>query len=446
MGDKKVLVIGSGGREHALGATLKESQQVGEVYYSPGNGGTSQNVNLKGFEEIVNFVEQNSINLVVVGPEAPLAEGIVDYFQERGLEDRIFGPTKAAAQIEASKIFAKEIFVATNTPTADYFTFSPKDNFKIGVSHIEHVLARSGGVVIKDDALAAGKGVTVLTPADAPKDVKGEDKRREWVIESAKKVLYDLVKKKEHNAIIEDRLEIEEFSDIGVTDGTTFIPFLSSQDHKRAHDGDKGPNTGGMGAYSRPSIVTKEDEKQMRSIAQRVIDEMRHRGMPYKGAIYFGCGKTKDGQLYVLEVNCRFGDPETQGTMALFKGDLYKVLKACATQQLAKVEDEVKWQDGTACCVVLASRGYPGDYSQEKGKPITIGALPDGVVLYHAGTKLEDGKLLVGGGRVLGVTACGKDIAAAQKLAYEAAKQISVPGGFHYRLDIANRDINRQNE
>lgn len=430
-----VLVIGSGGREHALARTLAQNSKV---YVAPGNGGTENNVQIKpdDFGTLADFVVKEEIDLTVVGSEGPLANGIVDYFKTKRL--RIFGPTKEAAEIESSKIFAKNLMENNNIPTAKYFIVEPQRNSKAGPRFAENVLNKYGGVVIKDDALAAGKGVTVCNPANAP---EGEDSYK-WALNKAENALQE-IKNKGHAALIEEMLIGEEFSYIGVTDGDTFVPFLPSQDHKPVYDGDKGPNTGGMGAYAPAPVVTKEVNEEMLEIMNKTIEAMKRKGMPYQGALYAGCMMTENGPK-VIEFNCRFGDPETQPILSLFKGDLYKVLDACATGKLKKVEDEFKWRDGAACCVVLASGGYPLD-GYKKGFEINglenlVGR--EDIAVFHAGTKKEWDKIITSGGRVLGVTGIGPDIKEAISIAYSGAEKVSF-FNMYYRTDIGLKALRR---
>jgi phosphoribosylamine--glycine ligase len=437
---KNVLIIGSGGREQALTLKLQQSEPVGKVYCLPGNGGTAtmpyvENISglaVTDFDGILKIVDKYDISLTVVGPEDPLANGIVDRFNEK--QKFCFGPTKAAAQLESSKIFAKKLMHELDIPCArDYFVENAEGLTQELKDKIKEFVGLYGGVVIKDDALAAGKGVTVCKVDEWPK--LGQQR----ATLKAFKALEDILVK-EHNAVIEEPLFGEEFSYIGVTDGTSFIPFLSSQDHKPVNDGDKGPNTGGMGAYAPAPIVTYNTNVKVGGIAHRIIDEMKAKHIPYTGALYLGCMMTKEGPK-VLEVNCRFGDPETQAILSLFKGDLYSMLHACTTRQLDKVEDKFTWNQGAACCVVLASKGYPGEYG--RGFPISgldLIAEVQNVNVFHAGTKYEGKQVVTSGGRVLGVTGIGKDIHNAISTAYSAIDHISFEG-MHYRKDIGQKAL-----
>jgi phosphoribosylamine--glycine ligase len=298
---------------------------------------------------------------------------------------------------------------------------------------IKEFIGLYGGVVIKDDALAAGKGVTVCRANEWPK--LGQQRATLKAFKALEDILI-----KDHNAVIEELLVGEEFSYIGVTDGYSFTPFLTAQDHKPVNDGDKGPNTGGMGAYAPAPIFTYNTNVKIEIIAHKMIDAMEAKKIPYTGALYLGCMMTKEGPK-VLEVNCRFGDPETQAILPLFKGDLYNILHACTTGQLDKVEDKFEWRSGAACCVVLASKGYPGEYS--RGFPISgldLIAEVQNVNVFHAGTKYEGKQVVTSGGRVLGVTGIGKDIHNAILTAYSAVDHISFEG-MQYRKDIGQKAL-----
>jgi phosphoribosylamine--glycine ligase len=437
---KNVLIIGSGGREHALALKLQQSESVSKVYCLPGNGGTAtmpyvENISglaVTDFEGILKIVDKYNISLTVVGPEDPLANGIVDKFNER--HQLCFGPTKAAAQLESSKIFAKKLMHELNVPCArDYLVENAEGLTENLKDKIKEFIGLYGGVVIKDDALAAGKGVTVCRANEWPK--LGQQRATLKAFKALEDILI-----KDHNAVIEELLVGEEFSYIGVTDGYSFTPFLTAQDHKPVNDGDKGPNTGGMGAYAPAPIFTYNTNVKIEIIAHKMIDAMEAKKIPYTGALYLGCMMTKEGPK-VLEVNCRFGDPETQAILPLFKGDLYNILHACTTGQLDKVEDKFEWRSGAACCVVLASKGYPGEYS--RGFPISgldLIAEVQNVNVFHAGTKYEGKQVVTSGGRVLGVTGIGKDIHNAILTAYSAVDHISFEG-MQYRKDIGQKAL-----
>jgi len=443
--EKNVLLIGSGGREHALAWKLADNSNGYRVICAPGNGGTANmlygenrnNINVNDFkalsELVTDYRADNAIGLTVVGPEDPLANGIVNYFTERKLT--CFGPTKEAAQIEASKIYAKLLMKENNIPTANFLHFGKLGDYK---PVLERIIDNSSvGIVVKDDGLAAGKGVTVC------RFNFNNPFARARILNEARESVEAIIAKG-HKVLVEEMLEGEEFSYIGVTDGKTFMPFLPSQDHKQIYDNDNGPNTGGMGAYAPAPVVTKEVDEEMRKIMQKTIDAMRRRGTPYKGALYAGCMMTKEGPK-VLEFNCRFGDPETQAILPLFKGDFYKVLHACTTGELDNVaEEEDEWKVGAACCVVMASDGYPNKY--EKGFKISglenLATKTMGVNVFHAGTTIAGDNVITNGGRVLNVVGVGADIGLAISKAYKAVGEINFANKY-YRKDIGRKAIMR---
>ncbi|WP_022849690.1 phosphoribosylamine--glycine ligase [Limisalsivibrio acetivorans] len=422
----KVLVIGGGGREHALAWKIASEKDVEKVYVAPGNGGTAveekcENIDIKGNEALAAFAKENGIDLTVVGPEDPLASGVVDVFENEGL--RIFGPRKDAARIEASKAFAKEIMVAAGIPTAYYGEFTDYD------SAIAYVKERGAPIVVKADGLAAGKGVTVaFTEAEAEAALK--DIFHENVFGEAGS-----------SVVIEEFLDGEEASYLAFTDGKTVLPMVSSQDHKPVFDNDKGPNTGGMGAYSPAPVVTDEIfDYATEKIAYPLIQEMQRRGITYKGIIYAGLMVTGDG-VKVLEFNCRFGDPETQPVLSRMDSPITPIFEACIDETLNKAE--LIWSSEPTVCVVVASEGYPSSY--EKGRPIT--GLDDansieGVKVFHAGTALKDAKIVNSGGRVLGVTARGQELGETIENAYKAVERIQLQG-MHYRKDIGAKALRR---
>lgn len=422
----KVLVIGSGGREHAIVWKLAQSKRVDRIYCTPGNAGIAEHaecIDIKptDHEALVNFAKYEWIDLTVVGPEDPLARGIVDAFQREGL--RIVGPTKEAARIEASKVFAKEFMKHHGIPTAEYKVFT-------AYSHAEEYVRLKGApIVIKADGLAAGKGVVVAQTVDE-------------ALDALKKIMLDRVfGDAGERVVVEEALEGEEASYLVFTDGQYIIPMLSSQDHKRVFDGDKGPNTGGMGAYSPAPVVSPEVERKILDrIMKPAIMGMKKEGLKYKGVLYAGL-MIKDSEPYVLEFNCRFGDPEAQPLLMRLNSDLLDVLMAIAEERLSKVS--LEWRPEAAVCVVAASGGYPGTY--EKGKVITgldeVKKMPN-VVVFHAGTAFSDGQIVTSGGRVLGVTALGVNIKQARDRAYEALQKIHFEG-MHYRKDIAWRALQR---
>ena len=422
----KILVIGSGGREHALAWKLAQSPRMQKVYVAPGNGGTArdpdlENVPLTGVAELVEFAKRENVYLTVVGPEAPLAEGVVDAFRAAGL--KIFGPVKAAAQLESSKDFAKAFMVRHNIPTAKYQTFTDAT-----AAHA-YVEAEGAPIVIKADGLAAGKGVVVAQ-----------------TLQEAHAAIDDMLAGNKLGAagarvVIEECLIGEEASFIVMVDGQHVLPLASSQDHKRLLDGDAGPNTGGMGAYSPAPVVTPEMHARiMREVINPTVAGMAKEGVPYTGFLYAGVMIGEDGRIKVLEFNCRMGDPETQPIMMRLKSDLVTLVEHAIDGKLDKAEAE--WDRRTALAVVLAAANYPD--SPRKGD--VIDGLPkdeEDLHVFHAGTQLVDGKLVTSGGRVLAVTALGDSVKMAQKRAYEAVAQIRF-AGMQYRKDIGFRAIDRK--
>lgn len=424
----KILVVGGGGREHAISWKLAQNENVEKIFAAPGNGGTAvepkcENLNIKAtdIDALVKFAKSEDIALTVVGPEDPLALGIVDAFEKAGL--RAFGPNGAAAQLEASKAFAKDVMIKAGIPTAFYKEFTSFEPAKAFVE--EH----GAPIVVKADGLAAGKGVTVaFTEQEA--------------IDALKEIFLDNIFGEAGNrVVIEEFLDGEEASYLAFTDGKTVSPMVSSQDHKAIYDGDKGPNTGGMGAYSPAPVVTDEIfNYATENIAYPLINEMAKRGITYKGIIYAGLMVTKDG-VKVLEFNCRFGDPETQPVLSRLNSDLAEIFEACIDGTLDKVKTD--WSSDPTVCVVIASGGYPKDY--EKGFEITgISEADkiDGIKVFHAGTDLKDGKIINTGGRVLGVTARGTELETTIKKAYEAVSKISFKDMYN-RTDIGAKALRR---
>ncbi len=421
----KVLVIGSGGREHALVRAIAMSKKADKVYCCPGNAGIAElaeciDIAPDDFESIINLVKYEWIDVTVVGPEAPLAKGIADAFEKEGL--KITGPLKKAAQLEASKVFAKEFMKRHGIPTAEYRTFTSPIHAE------EHVRLKGAPVVIKADGLAAGKGVIVAVDVKEAMDA------------------IDLIMKKKafgsagDRVIIEECLVGEEASFMAFTDGTTILPMVSSQDHKRVYDGDKGPNTGGMGAYSPAPIVTTELENViMETIIEPTVRGLKKEGIKYKGFLYAGL-MISDGKPYVLEYNCRFGDPETQPVLMRLDSDFMDILLAIEEEKLDRIE--IKWKKNASVCVVLASEGYPGDY--EKGKEISgldSFKSDDDVYVFHSGTSFGDsGNVTSSGGRVMGVTALGESVREARDKVYEVINNIRFDG-MYYRKDIAHRAL-----
>ena len=414
-----VLVIGSGGREHAIGWKLGQSDEVDTVFFAPGNGGTSNNVPIPvdGLDDIVKFASEKDC-FTVVGPEAPLAMGIVDIFNEKGL--KIFGPTKDAAQLESSKIWAKKFMKRNNIPTAAFEVFNDATTAKEYVNETEH------NVVIKADGLAAGKGVIVCNNKDEAKDA----------------IDMMLVNKKfgdaGTNIIIEDRIDGVEASYIALSDGKKVIPMATSQDHKRVYDGDNGPNTGGMGAYS-PTLAIDEvlSQKIQEKIIDKTITSLRNEGITFKGFLYAGI-MLKDGEPYVLEYNVRMGDPECQPILMRMNSDLFQYLKACVNDTLEKMPP-ISWKNKSAVCVVLASNGYPESYP--KGDEISgLDLMYDDAYVFHAGTKKQNKKIIANGGRVLGVTALGDTLESAIKSAYSVAEKIFWENKYS-RTDIGKKGL-----
>jgi len=412
-------VVGSGGREHSLGWKLSQSPNVEKVYTAPGNGGTENNVPIPvdRIENLAEFAQKNNC-FTVVGPEAPLALGIVDFFEEKNLE--IFGPNKKAAQLESSKIWAKNFMKRNNIPTAKFEIFDDAKKATEYVKSINHL------VVIKADGLAAGKGVIVCNSTE----------------ESLSAIDIILVKKTFGEAgnriIIEERIDGVEASYISLSDGISVKSMATSQDHKRIYDNDMGPNTGGMGAYSPTPLIDKSMAKKIQGkIIDKTINALENEGVPFKGFLYAGV-MIKDNEPYVLEYNVRMGDPECQPIMMRMNSDLYDYLLASTTGTLSSLPP-ISWKNQSAVCVVLASKGYPDAYP--KNEEITgLDFSLDGTFVFHAGTKNENGKVLTNGGRVLGVTALGDSLQQAISNAYSAADKVNWPNKYS-RLDIGKKGL-----
>jgi len=423
----KILVVGSGGREHALVWKLAQSPRATKIFAAPGNAGTAglaENVEISAedVDALLDFAKRENIDLTVVGPEAPLVLGIVDRFKEAGL--RAFGPSKEAAQLEGSKSFCKAAMVRFGVPTAAYGEFTDPEAAKA------YIKEQGAPIVVKADGLAAGKGVIVAqTEAEALEAVDLIMQEREFGEAG------DLI-------VVEEFLDGEEASFLAFCDGKTVVPMDSSQDHKPAYDGDKGPNTGGMGAYSPAPVVTRElFDEAMAKVMQPMIDGMAKEGNPYVGILYGGL-MIKDGAIKVLEFNCRFGDPECQPIVIRLKSDLVDILEAAIDGKLDEIT--LEWDERATVCVVMASGGYPGSYP----KGIEIKGLKDAaalkdVVVFHAGTKLEGDKVLTNGGRVLGVTSLGDTVSEAISRAYEAVELITWEGA-QYRTDIGKKALQRE--
>lgn len=417
-----ILVIGSGGREHALYWKLSESPQTEQIYAIPGNPGmgASAAIALDDHAAILRFVKEHEIGLVVVGPEVPLMNGLVDELEAAGI--RAFGPRANAAEIEGSKSFAKDLMKKYGIPTARYEVFTAAEPARA------YIRQEGAPIVVKADGLAAGKGVIVaMTEQEALDAVDAIMEDHSFGDAGAR-------------VVIEEFMEGEEASLLAFTDGTTIRPMISAQDHKRAYDGDRGPNTGGMGTYAPAPVMTPEmTERAVEEILKPTIAAMAKEGRTYRGCLYLGLMVTADGPK-VVEFNARFGDPETQVVLPLLDSDLVAIMCACADGTLADVP--IRWKDGAAVCVVLASGGYPGHY--DKGQEIhgLADAEAMGALVFHAGTAMKDGKLVTNGGRVLGVVGRGADISSAVDAAYAAATKISFKDAY-YRKDIAHRALER---
>ena len=418
-----ILLLGSGGREHALAAKLAESPRCGELYIAPGNGGTlavGTNVALDADDPaaVADFARESNIGLVVIGPEAPLVAGVADAVREAGVP--CFGPGAEGAQLEGSKLFSKQLMARAGIPTAAYGSFSDEE------SALAYVREQGAPVVVKADGLAAGKGVVVALTLDEALDAVHE--------------CFDgAFGEAGSTVVIEEMLTGPECTLLAFTDGKTVRPMATSQDHKRALEGDRGPNTGGMGVYSPVPIVTEDEHAAMCRILDETIAEAEREGIDFRGCLYGGFMLTPQGPK-VIEYNARFGDPETEVLMPRLKSDLVEVMLACAEQRLDEVE--LEWRDEWAVSVVLTSAGYPGFY--EKGKVITgieDAEAMDDVVVYHAGTAMTDeGDLVTSGGRVLDVTGLGETFEAARDLAYAACEKINFEGKT-LRRDIGLRAL-----
>ena len=417
-----ILVIGSGGREHALYWKLMESPQTDHIYAIPGNPGMGEMIDISVMDNdaILRFAREKDIGLVVVGPEVPLMNGLVDDLEKAGI--RAFGPRANAAEIEGSKSFAKDLMKKYGIPTARYEVFTEAEPARA------YIRREGAPIVVKADGLAAGKGVIVaMTEQEALDAVDAIMEENSFGDAGAR-------------VVIEEFMQGEEASLLAFTDGKVIRPMISAQDHKRAFDGDKGPNTGGMGTYAPAPVMTPEmTERAVEEILKPTIAAMAKEGRPYTGCLYLGLMITSEGPK-VVEFNARFGDPETQVVLPLLDGDLVEIMCACADGTLADVP--IHWKDGAAVCVVLAAGGYPASY--EKGHEITgiADAEAMGALVFHAGTAKKDNALVTNGGRVLGVVGMGDDIASAVKAAYNAVDRISFQDAYH-RKDIAHRALNR---
>jgi phosphoribosylamine--glycine ligase len=416
----KILVVGGGGREHALVWKLKQSPRVDQIYCAPGNGGIAQlcpceDIDSADIRGLVRFAERKKIDLTVVGPEGPLTLGIVDRFEEKGLA--IFGPSREAARIEGSKVFAKDLMVRAGIPTAEHRTFS-------GIEEtLDYLRTAPFPVVLKADGLAAGKGVMVCNNRNEAYDAVDQIMRKRVFGDAGNRI------------VVEEFLRGEEVSMIALTDGKSVVLLPTAQDHKAVFEGDRGPNTGGMGAYApAPIASSKLLERVAQKIMLPVIRTMESEGCPFRGALYAGLMITTEGPK-VLEFNCRFGDPETQVILPLLETDLVEAMMAVCEGRLDRLSLLIR--DQAAVCVVMAASGYPGPY--EKGKPIRgLDCVPPEILVFHAGSKRKGKEIVTSGGRVLGVTALGDTIRAAVESAYRAVGHITFDGAY-YRKDIAHR-------
>lgn len=413
----KVLIVGGGGREHAIAYKLAQNSRIEELYCAPGNGGIAKvaqcvDISATDIPGMVAFCKEKGIDFVVVAPDDPLALGMVDALEAEGI--RAFGPNKRAAQIEASKSFSKELMKKYHIPTADYEVF---DDYESARTYLE---TSKLPIVLKADGLALGKGVLIC-------------ETRQQAMDGLKQIMLDKSFGDAGNrVVVEEYIEGPEVSILTFCDGKTIVPMKSAQDHKRAYDGDQGLNTGGMGTFAPSPKYTREIQQEVEEkIIKATLDALNSEGITFKGVIFFGLMLTKEGPK-VLEYNARFGDPETQSVLMLLKSDLLDIFEAVVDERLEELD--IQWEeDKSAVCVVMASGGYPESYP--KGLPITGLDEVSGAVVFHAGTKQQDGQILTNGGRVLGVTAVGKDIPQAREIAYSNVAKIEFDGA-HFRRDI----------
>ncbi|KAK3637849.1 Bifunctional purine biosynthetic protein ADE1 [Elasticomyces elasticus] len=425
----RILLVGNGGREHALAWKLAQSDKVECIHVVPGNGGTAgvpkskniTSVSPDDFAALVQHAKENSLNFLIPGPEAPLVAGITDYFAQHAPEIKVFGPSKAAAQMEGSKTFSKDFMERHNIPTAVYENFSDFDAASKYIETIDH------DVVIKADGLAAGKGVILPTSkAEAHEALKSIMADKEFGSAG-------------NSVVIEELLVGDEISILSLTDGTTILSLPPAQDHKRIGDGDTGPNTGGMGTYAPTPLVSKAQLEEIdRTVLQPTVDGMKAENMTFVGCLFTGLMLTKNGPK-VLEYNVRFGDPETQSCLALLESDLAELMLACCDGSLAS--HTISLSSLSACTIVVAAGGYPGSYPKGTAMQVQASKADEGTFIFHAGTSLgEDGELMTSGGRVIAATATGKDLREAVDKAYKGVGLIEFEG-MQYRKDIAGRAL-----
>ena len=420
----KVLIIGSGGREHALAWQCAQFDEVGQVFVAPGNAGTTLekkitniSIDSENIPELISFAKEESIDITIVGPEAPLVLGVVDEFKNEGIA--IFGPSKKAAQLEGSKVFCKDFLDRNNIPTAYYKVFTETK------PAIDYVKEKGMPIVIKADGLAAGKGVIIANSFEEASNAINDMLEGNRFGEAGSRV------------VIEEFLEGEEASFIVMVDGNNILPMATSQDHKARDNGDQGPNTGGMGAYSPAPIVTDLVYKNaMEKVIKPTVEAMKNEGMPYTGFLYAGLMINQNGNVKVLEYNCRFGDPETQPIMMRLQSNLAKLCLMGANGSLDKAT--ANWDDRISLGVVMAAKGYPGSY--QKGEEISVPESSSSSKVFHAGTKLNNKKILSNGGRVLCATCLGEDLKDAQNKAYQLVSEVNWDGSY-FRTDIGFKGL-----
>jgi len=420
----KVLIIGSGGREHALAWQCAQFDEVGQVFVAPGNAGTTLekkitniSIDSENIPELISFAKEESIDITIVGPEAPLVLGVVDEFKNEGIA--IFGPSKKAAQLEGSKVFCKDFLDRNNIPTAYYKVFTETK------PAIDYVKEKGMPIVIKADGLAAGKGVIIANSFEEASNAINDMLEGNRFGEAGSRV------------VIEEFLEGEEASFIVMVDGNNILPMATSQDHKARDNGDQGPNTGGKGAYSPAPIVTDLVYKNaMEKVIKPTVEAMKNEGMPYTGFLYAGLMINQNGNVKVLEYNCRFGDPETQPIMMRLQSNLAKLCLMGANGSLDKAT--ANWDDRTSLGVVMAAKGYPGSY--QKGEEISVPESSSSSKVFHAGTKLNNKKILSNGGRVLCATSLGEDLKDAQNKAYQLVSEVNWDGSY-FRTDIGFKGL-----